>query len=339
MPTLAAKIAPQRSSQYSALASTLAEPELRASPLAPLIAGIRPVTLAAQAYLLLELAGEPDQAQQRALWQLGATNEFYWYFDRVGSQEGPFLKPLHPLFDPFFPSDLVEARRYRGKTNELFTTVMLNVARWSRPTATPTESLRVLDPLMGGGTTLFVALRHGYDVVGIEKERQDVETTDVFLRQFLDGENIKYRRKDERVGAAPGVTGRRWLYTIQHAARQLHAILIAGDTTHAPALLANIPGGARADGVVADLPYGIQHHGQLHRLLQASLPAWAAVAQPETVLALAWDATRLPRATMIEWVEEAGQWRVLQGGIYDTLAHAVDRVIKQRDLIVAQRVA
>ncbi|HBY98399.1 MAG TPA: hypothetical protein DEP84_31410 [Chloroflexi bacterium] len=333
MPTLAAKIAPQRSAQYAALASALAEPELRLSPLAPLIDTIRPTTLAGQAYLLLDLTAEPDEAQQRALWQLGATSEFYWYFERLGTEAGPFLKPCQPAFDPFFPPELVEARRYRGKTNELFTTVILNLARWSRPPEASTGHLRVLDPLMGGGTTLFVALRQGHDAVGIEKERQDVESTDVFLRKFLEAERIKHHRKAERVS---GVSGRRWLCTIQRGTRQLHVVLINGDTRLAPVLMANIPGGGLADLIVADLPYGVQHQVHLHDLLRASLPAWAAVAQPETVLALSWDATRLPRATMIAWIEEGGDWQVLTGGVYDTLAHPVDRVIKRRDLVIAR---
>lgn len=334
MPTLAAKIAPQRSTQYAALAATLAEPELRLSPLAPLIEAVRPTTLAGQTYLLLDLTDEPDEVQQRALWHLGATNEFYWYFERLATEPGPFLKPLQPTFAPFLPHELVAARRYRGKTNELFTTVMLNVARWSRPRAAPTEPLRVLDPLMGGGTTLFVALRQGHHAIGIEKERQNVETTDVFLRKFLEGERIKHHRKVERVS---GGHGRRWLYTIHHPARDLHAVLIYGDSTETPALMTAIPGGARADLIVADLPYGVQHRGQLHDLVRSALPAWAVVAQPESVLALAWDATRLPRPTLIEWVEEGGEWQVLHEPVYEALAHPVDRVIKRRDVVVAQR--
>lgn len=333
MPVLAAKIAPQRSTQYAALATALAEPELRLSPLAPLIGDIRPVTLAGQQYLLLDLSAEPDENQRRALWQLGATNEFFWYFDRLDSERGPFLKPLEPTFHHVLSADLVEARRYRGKTNELFTTVILNLARWSRPPGTPREHLRVLDPLMGGGTTLFVALRRGDDAIGIDKDRQAVVSTDLFLRKFLEGERIKHRRKAERVG---GVSGRRWLYTIQLPARDLHAVLINGETTAAEALMKDIPGGARADLVVADLPYGVQHHGQLRKLLEAALPAWAAVAREDSVLALAWDATRLPRETVADWVEEAGAWEVLRGGAYETLAHPVDRVIKRRDLLIAR---
>ena len=98
--------------------------------------------------------------------------------------------------------------------------------------------------LMGGGTTLFVALRRGDDAIGIDKDRQAVVSTDLFLRKFLEGERIKHRRKAERVG---GVSGRRWLYTIQLPARDLHAVLINGETTAAEALMKDIPGGARAD--------------------------------------------------------------------------------------------
>ena len=76
-------------------------------------------------------------------------------------------------------------RRYRGKTNEIFTHFLCNVARFSSEYATqPWSALRVLDPLAGGGTTLFVALTLGADVAGIEQNRDDVKSTVAFLQQY-----------------------------------------------------------------------------------------------------------------------------------------------------------
>src|SRR5258708_34489839 len=81
---------------------------------------------------------------------------------------------------------MAEIRRYKGKTNEVFTRVLLNVAIFAGAYSSQcTERLRVLDPLSGGGTTLFLALAAGYDAFGIEHHRQDVATTFVFVRQYL----------------------------------------------------------------------------------------------------------------------------------------------------------
>lgn len=329
--TLAAKIAPQRSTQYAALASALAAPELSLSAIGPAIESPRPTTIAGQPYLLLDLRSDLTREQIATLDTLGATTEFYWYHDTVGGIPGPFLQPIEPEGTLLLSPEIVEARRYRGKTNELFSQVLINVARWAHA-GSPT---RLLDPLMGGGTFLFIALRLGLDAIGIERDRGDVESTDTFLAAYLQETRVRYQRKAERVDG-----GRRTVFTLQPAGadRRLLAALAHGDTREAPALLAGLPGGARTDLIVADLPYGIQHTGQVEGLLKESLPGWSAVVADDAVLTLAWDATRLPRDVIGGWVEADGQWQILRGGAWESLGHAVDRVIKRRDVLVARRV-
>ena len=52
----------------------------------------------------------------------------------------------------------------------------------------PWSTLRVLDPLAGGGTTLFVALVLGADALGVEQSARDVASTASFLQRYLGGE-------------------------------------------------------------------------------------------------------------------------------------------------------
>ena len=144
---------------------------------------------------------------------------------------------------------------------------------------------------------------------------------------------MKHRRIAERSGGV-----RRFLYELEPAAGTLQrGVLIHGRSEAAPALLANLPRELRPDIIAADLPYGIQHDGPIEELLAGSLPAWHDVALPGAVLALAWDATHLPRARMIGRVEKAGLWSVLQGGAWELLEHPVDRGIKRRGVVVARR--
>jgi tRNA G10 N-methylase Trm11 len=88
--------------------------------------------------------------------------------------------------------------------------------------------------------------------------------------------------------------------------------------------------------IVTDLPYGIQHQGPLAALLTAGLPVWASLLVPGGALVFSWDATRFPRPEMIRLVESVSPLRVLDEPPYDRLAHRVDRVIKQRDVLVAR---
>src|SRR2546423_350466 len=175
---LALKNTPQRSTQYAHMAAALAIPELLASPLGVAIDDVASITLAGQGYLLATVNDERCAVPtlQQLLPRLGATSEAYTYFEQIGTVQGPLLRPLEPLFTPFVPLEMAETRRYKGKTNELFTRVLLNVAlfagRWSDHS---NDRLRILDPLAGGATTLFLALADSHDAFGIDIERQDVE--------------------------------------------------------------------------------------------------------------------------------------------------------------------
>jgi tRNA G10 N-methylase Trm11 len=88
--------------------------------------------------------------------------------------------------------------------------------------------------------------------------------------------------------------------------------------------------------IVTDLPYGIQHRGQLVELLTEALPVWASLLTSGGAMALAWESTRFARNEMIALVESTGLLGVRNESPYDRLMHRVDRVIKQRDIIVAK---
>lgn len=344
---LALKITPQRSTQYANMAKVLAAPELLASPLGPAIQESVPVTLAGQSYLLATLDGEKigrpqgnscleDKASLQALMlilsRLGATSEVYQYFDNLGEVEGPLLRPIEPEFTPFVPLEMAEVRRYRGKTNEVFTQVLLNIALFAGTYAGQfTKRLRVLDPLAGGGTTLFLALAAGYDAFGIELERRDVETTAVFTRQYLKSEHIPHKELDERGRRA----GRRYQFEIGQKGATRLLVLAQGDACQADLHMREVPGGPRVHAVVGDLPYGIQHFGEIAGILQKALPVWESMILPGGTLALAWNATRIERANMVELVKQHSHLKVRNDPPYTQLAHTVDRVIKRRDIVVA----
>ena len=329
MVTILAQIAPQRSTQYAALASALAPHELELSPLGNHLSQISPLVLGGQQYLKLELTSEPDEAQIHEMGMLAMTSAFFVYYDRAGGVPGPLLRPIETHWEPALSPELVTARRYRGKTNELLTHFLCNVARFSSGlTQTPWSKLRVLDPLAGGGTTLLVALMLGADAAGVEKRAKDVETTAAFIQQYVRGRGIPSRVREERLRGL----GRRWSFTIGRQSPQ-RCVLAHGDTNESRDLVS----GFKPELIVADLPYGIQHRGELRTLLTGALPVWASMLPATGAMALAWESTRFPRADMIALVESVAPLAVLDAPPYNTLQHRVDRVIKQRDILVARR--
>jgi hypothetical protein len=334
MKTLLAQIAPQRSTQYGALAKDLARQELLLSPLGQGLTNLQYITLAGHEYLKFDLATEADSALLYELGLLAMTSAFFIFHAQIGGALGPFLQPLEINFQPALSPDLAATRRYRGKTNELFTHFLCNVARFSCTLADNSwPNLRVLDPLAGGGTTLFPALMLGADVAGIEHNGDDVKATVAFLRDYLRGERIACQVKEERFKRL----GWRWVFTIgagRDKTRPQQCILASGDAVQARALLP----GYKPQLIVADLPYGIQHQGQLNELLTSALPVWTSLLAPQGALTFAWDATRFPRAEMIALVEASAPLLVLDDPPYNELAHRVDRVIKVRDVLVARPV-
>lgn len=333
---LACKITPQRSTQYAQMTTALAVPELLASPLHTAISALLPITLAGQSYLLATVAdtllSEPTTIP--LLSRLGAISEVYEYFEQIGNVTGPLLRPIEPQRTPFVPLEMAEVRRYKGKTNETFTRVLLNVALFAGAYATrSTERLRILDPLAGGGTTLFIALASGYDAFGIELERQDIETTVGFVRQFFEGEHIPFKEIDERRKA-----GRRYQFEVGPRDNTRHLVLTHGNSSEAHLHLREVPGGPRVHAIVGDLPYGIQHFAEVSRLLTQALPIWESLLLPGGTIALAWNATRIERAEMLGLFELHTRLQVRNDPPYNELVHAVDRVIKHRDIIVGVKV-
>jgi putative RNA methylase family UPF0020 len=332
MTAIVAQVAPQRSTQYTSLARDLAEVELLASPLGRRLRGLALMDIAGQDYIGFELPGESlsdqDLLQLAGFATIGAVFEL---FESIGGVAGPLLRPIDTTYPFFLSADLPAIRRYKGKTNELFTHFLCNMAKYASDfSETGWKNLKLLDPLCGGGTTLFVALSLGCNVAGIELKRTDVETTAAFIKQFCRENRTAVSLQEERLKRL--VSARRWLFTIgKDDTRQ--CLLVHGDAVQARELVA---GFGRPHLIVCDLPYGIQHSAPLAALLGPCLPVWAALLAPGGAIAFAWDATRFSRGEMIDLVHAAAPLQVVEQPPYDRVAHRVDRVIKRRDVIVAR---
>jgi hypothetical protein len=149
-----------------------------------------------------------------------------------------------------------------------------------------------------------------------------------FVRNFTREQGIASSEKQERFKQV----GRRSVFTLGTAENSQTCILAEGETLESPQLIT----GFRPHLIVSDLPYGIQHQGELVSLLTSALPVWASLLPLAGTLAFAWESRRYSRPEMIALVEESSPLTVLNDHPYNALAHRVDRVIKERDVIVAR---
>ena len=238
--------------------------------------------------------------------------------------------------------------KYTGKTNELFTRMMINVAVSSCKMPEP-ERVSLLDPIAGKGTTLFEALNMGYDCYGIEIGDKAAAEGYHYLKKYLELERIKH------VSNLQKQSGPNKSYTAKHYAvdlaknkeefknhREQHWEIVSGNSMYADQFFRK----NKFHVLVGDLPYGVQHGNvtgekQSHltrspkELVQACLPAWKNILKPGGVLTLAWNTNVFPKAQFAAILEQAG-FEVLLDGPYNQFAHRVDNSI-MRDIIVARK--
>lgn len=324
-----AQISPQRSTQYSNIAATLAPVELISSTLGHSISSIEKIEMGNQQYLKIAL--DDRVIDDKALYELGnfsMSSSFFYYHEKLGSFKGPFLKPIETQSDHELSYDLLTTRRYKGKTNEMFTHFLCNIARYSSSYSDYKWSdMRILDPLAGGGTTLFTALYLGAEAAGVEKRSKDVQSTVSFLKQYTKEQGIYCEVKEERIKKSI----KKYWFTIGE--KRKRCLLVKGETADSPQLIA---GFKKPHCIVTDLPYGIQHGGKIIDLLADALPEWASLLLPGGTIVMSWESSRFPRKNMKELMENACSIRILDDAIYGNMSHRVDRVIKERDVIVAK---
>ena len=272
-------------------------------------------------------------AGQPSLASIAVLSSSYALFEREGDGR---LRPVALPPVERYDDDLVTTQRYVGKTNETFTRLLVNLAL---ATAGAPADPVVLDPLCGRGTTLNHALLLGGDALGIDLDAKDTQAYATFLTTWLQEKRVKHQL-DRTAGR------RRFRVTIGSksaagASDRQTVDVATADTTEAPALF----GKARADVVVTDLPYGVQHGARTDAglgrrpeyLLAGALPAWRQVLRPGGAAAVSWNTRVLPRHRLVARFAEAG-FDLTPIGAGGELEHRVDRTIT-RDVVVAVRPA
>ena len=263
-----------------------------------------------------------------------AVSSLYALFIR----EGAALRPLRPHRNAPFREDLSAILKYTGKTNALFTRLMLHIAELSLSGA-QTAPLRLLDPVAGKGTALFEALMRGFNAYGIEIVAKAAHDAAVYFQKYLETEKIKHKPHKEKLHGAPS-----WKYQFAADKETLRGapsewMMVAGDSKQADRFF----GKNAFDIVAGDLPYGVVH-GNIagarpsrspEALLRACLPAWRAVLRPGGVLALSWNTLVFDVEKMTTILQENG-FICLRDAPYDAFAHRVDASIK-RDIVVARK--
>ena len=240
----------------------------------------------------------------------------------------------------FIGSDLPGILKYKGKTNEIFLQLLINVALMSSDFARCGEQrLDLLDPMCGRGTTLFVAANYGWNAAGTDVDRSDLSEAEKFLKRYFEFHHMKHNVKRES-RTMPGGSIALTTVSYGHDATAYKA----GDTAcirlaNADALRTREAFGRGKMHVIAcDLPYGVQHAAvgaRPEQLLKKVLPAWRETLKKGGAAALSFNAQTLKRNTLRSLLADAG-FEVLSGGAYDGFEHWVEQAVT-RDIVVGRR--
>ncbi len=256
-------------------------------------------------------------------------------------QEGELLRPID--FEPsdYLPKDLAEVLKYKGKTSPAFTRMMINMACAAAGRLETERPVTVLDPMCGKGTTLFCALEMGMNGVGLDVDRKDLQEATNHLERYCTMHRLKHSLKQgaETCGkvsvpwAAYTLADTKEHYTAGDTRRLK---FFQCDTALAPSLLKK----ERADVLIVDLPYGVQHAPQDGRkpesftmLMRRALPAWKQALQKDGAAAISFNTLTLKRENLTSMLTEAG-FVPLEEKPYGALPHFVEQAVT-RDVVIA----
>jgi len=320
----------------------LAEFEIAAGGLSVPCGELRNESIGGVAYLLFEAEGALTAADGKVLAGLS----FVYALFAVERADGAVcLRPLDAARNGFVDEGISSIMKYTGKTNEVFTRMLLNIAYHTQTAGK--DGVRLLDPVAGKGTTLYEGLVRGFNVYGIEVGDKVVSEAYHFMKRFLEAARYKYDAQSVRTsGANKSFSAMRHTFEIARTKEDYKAKdtrtfeLVAGNSQHAGQFYKK----NTFHMVVGDLPYGVQHGNVTNEkqsgltrnpseLLRTCLPAWVHVLAKGGALVLSWNSHVLPRAEMVKILAAHGL-AVKDEGAYAGLAHRVDQAIL-RDVVAA----
>lgn len=258
--------------------------------------------------------------------------------------EGALLRPIFMERDDYLSGDLAEVLKYKGKTNADFTAMMLHCARAASDFARTEETLTVLDPICGRGTSLFCALREGYQAIGVDIDAKAIAEADAYFSRYLKYHKLKHHRREASLTLPQGKNTKEIRFMFANTAdaykqdkgRMLRLLL--GDTRDVHSML----GEKSCHFIVGDLPYGVQHAPRegkatlsFHGLLENAMEAYLRVLKRGGTLALSFNTYTLPRQSVQKFMENAG-FTVLYEPPYHDFTHWVEQAVN-RDFVVARK--
>ncbi|WP_299353035.1 hypothetical protein [uncultured Shimia sp.] len=235
--------------------------------------------------------------------------------------DGPNWQPIEASAGFLLHPDFVSGEKYRGKTNEMLTQLLVNIALQEADTGN--DALRVIDPMCGRGTSLFWAMRYGLSATGIEQDPSALNEVRRGLKKWTKLHRQKHKLSDGWVQKSNKKGIGKYL---DFQAEGQSVRIVTGDTVQARDLLGKRP----FDLLVTDIPYGVQHMGGADgarsplAVIQKAAAGWAACLAPGGVMAIAYNCNIPKRDEMFAAFDGLGL-EVLERNVAHRMSESIVR--------------
>ncbi len=321
----------------------LAELSLASGRLSVSVSNIQIKTIENIPYISLETASVFSEKDIDLISRLSFVFAVFQLEDFSGTT---MLRPIAKSSFAYMDPKISSVQKYKGKTNELFTRLMISVGMMST-NFDYQQKISLLDPVAGRGTTLFEGSVHGFDLFGIEMDKTAVHEAVVFFRKYLETERIKHKQSKRQVAGknkSEAVMMEEFEYALSKedfkSPEKIKKLgFVQGNAAHTDQYFRK----NHFHLIVGDLPYGVQHGNTAGRaksfaqnpseLLREFLPAWITVLKPGGAVVIAWNSFLASPKKLAAIFAEQG-FEVKTDAPYNQFEHMVDHSIK-RDVLVA----
>lgn len=259
------------------------------------------------------------QISEERLSELTKLSFYQGIFEYDDGKLSPLdISPAFGLHDSF-----IFGSKFKGKTNERFTQMMINVGIAS---IDKKAKIKLLDPMCGRATTLLWSMRYGMSSKGVELDSKALGDIKQIVRKWSKICSVSIKTKDGFISKKAKSSGGKFLEVVS---KETNFKVVTGNTENTGDLLSN----ERFDLIVSDLPYGIQHaavKGTKNPLatLEVCLPVWKDSLSDGGVIVLGFNANN-PRRKVLEQLAESFDLEVVDF----TASHRMSESIV-RDIIV-----
>lgn len=281
----------------------------------------------------------PGALDEPSLHAIARHSLLYQLFER---REDKSLLPVLGRAPALLGDDLPAILKYKGKTNEMFLQLLINVGLYAGDFWDSPEGLSFLDPMCGRATAPFIALNRGWNATGADVDKNDLKEAERFFKRYLEYHRFKHHMTRE----ARTLRGGKSAPVVKFEATPPEQSVTLNLMNCDAARTAEAMGRSSVHLIACDLPYGVRHDampGQsvprggnwLEALLVHALPAWHSILKPGGTVALSFNAQSFRRDRLRHLMADAG-FEVMNGGEYDHFEHWVEQAIT-RDVAVARK--